>query len=112
MAVLSKGAILAADDVKLKTVDVPEWGGAVYMRVISGADRDKFEQAYSDKELGMFRVRFLAASICDENGSRLFSDEEIDELGRKSSIVINRLFNAAFSHNAFTSEAIDELGKD
>lgn len=112
MAVLSKGAILAADDVKLKTVEVPEWGGSVCIRVISGADRDKFEQSYSDKDMGMFRVRFLAASICDENGARLFSDDEIEELGRKSSVVINRLFGIAFSHNAFTAEAVEELGKD
>ena len=112
MGMLSKGAILAADDIKIKTVDVPEWGGKVGIKVISGTDRDKFEQSYSNKDMGNFRVRFLAATLCDENGGRLFTDEEVEELGRKSSLVINRLFSAAFAHCAFTSEAVDELGKD
>lgn len=112
MAMLSKGAILAADDIRIKTVDVPEWGGTVGIRVISGTDRDKFEQSYSDKDMGNFRIRFLAASLCDEHGGRLFTDEDVEELGRKSSLVINRLFAVAFAHSAFSGEAVDELGKD
>ena len=112
MGMLSKGAILAADDIKIKTVEVPEWGGSVGLRVISGLDRDKFEQSFSDKELGNFRIRFLAASLCDENGGRLFTDADVEELGRKSSLVINRLFGMAFAHSAFTGEAVEELGKD
>ena len=112
MGMLSKGAILAADDIKIKTVEVPEWGGSVGIRVISGTDRDKFEQSYSDKDMGNFRVRFLAAALCDENGGRLFTDDEVEELGKKSSLVLNRLFATAFAHCAFTGEAVDELGKD
>ena len=62
--------------------------------------------------MGNFRVRFLAAALCDENGGRLFTDDEVEELGKKSSLVLNRLFATAFAHCAFTGEAVDELGKD
>jgi hypothetical protein len=33
-------------------------------------------------------------------------------LGKKSSVVINRLFEAGWKLNAFTQEAVDALGED
>lgn len=109
---LSKKAILAAKDTKLKgPVAVPEWGGDVYFRTISGLERDQFEDAYSEQKMKAFRARFLVLTISDENGERLFADNEIEALGQKSSVVINRLFDEAWQHNAFTQEAVDALGE-
>lgn len=110
MALDSK-SIIAANDARLEKVHVPEWGGDVYLRVISGTDRDRFEEAYADQKMKAFRIRFLLLTICDEDGERLFNDEQADALGKKSSVVINRLFEAAWKLNAFTQEAIDELGE-
>ena len=110
MALDSK-SIIAANDARLEKVHVPEWGGDVYLRVISGTDRDRFEEAYADQKMKAFRIRFLLLTICDEAGERLFKDEQSDALGKKSSVVINRLFEAAWKLNAFTQEAIDELGE-
>ena len=93
-------------------IEVPEWGGSVGVKVISGTARDKFESFYTEKKMDNFRVRFLAEALCDEQGEKLFTDADVEELGKKSSIVINRLFAAAFSHSAFTGEAVNELGKD
>jgi hypothetical protein len=110
---LSKAKILAAKDVKLsEAVPVPEWGGDVYIRTISGTERDKFEEAYSEQKMKAFRVRFLVMTLADESGERLFADADIDALGGKSSVVINRLFDRAWQHNAFTDEAVDALGND
>lgn len=109
---LSKKAILAAKDTKLKgPVPVPEWGGDVYFRTISGMERDQFEDAYSEQKMKSFRARFLVLTISDENGDRLFDDSEVESLGQKSSVVINRLFDAGWQHNAFTQEAVDALGE-
>ena len=109
---LSKKAILAANDTKLKgPVAVPEWGGDVYFRTISGLERDQFEDAYSEQKMKAFRARFLVLTISDENGDRLFGDNEVEDLGKKSSVVINRLFDEAWQHNAFTQEAVDALGE-
>lgn len=109
---LSKKAILAAKDTKLKgPVAVPEWGGDVYFRTISGLERDQFEDAYSEQKMKAFRARFLVLTISDENGDRLFGDNEVEDLGKKSSVVINRLFDEAWQHNAFTQEAVDALGE-
>jgi hypothetical protein len=109
---LSKKAILAAKDTKLKgPIPVPEWGGEVYFRTISGAERDQFEDSYAEQKMKAFRSRFLVMTLADESGERLFEDKDIDELGKKSSVVINRLFDEAWQHNAFTQEAVDALGE-
>lgn len=110
MALDSK-AILAADDVQLEKLHVPEWKGDVHLRVISGTDRDRFEESYSEQKMKAFRVRFLLLTLCDSKGERLFKDEDAEALGKKSSVVINRLFDAAWKLNAFSPEAVDEMGE-
>jgi hypothetical protein len=109
---LSKAKILSANDTKVsEPIPVPEWGGDVYVRTLSGAERDAFEDSYAENKMKAFRCRFLVLALCDESGERLFADSDVAELGKKSSIVINRLFEASWKANAFTSEAVESLGE-
>ena len=109
---LSKTAILAAKDTKLSDpVPVPEWGGDVFVKTLTGTERDAFEDAYAENKMKAFRCRFLVLTLCDDKGQRLFEDADVAELGKKSSVVINRLFEAAWKHNAFTNEAVESLGE-
>jgi hypothetical protein len=114
MAPNLRNRILAANDIKVEKVSIPEWGGDYYIRVISGADRDAFEASYADQKMKSFRVRFLVLSLCDETGDRIFTDADADvaELSKKSAVVINRVFEAAWKANAFSQEAVDALGED
>ena len=41
---LTADQILAADDMGLKEVNVPEWGGSVYIRVMTVGERDEYER--------------------------------------------------------------------
>ncbi len=109
---LSKAKILAANDNKLETVSVPEWGGDVCIKVLTGTDRDSFEEAYSDQKMKNFRSRFLVLTLCDDSGERLFTEKEVDELGKKSAVVLARLFDRAWSLNAFRNEDVEQLGND
>jgi hypothetical protein len=110
---LSKKAILAAKDVKLDgPVPVPEWGGDVFIKTLSGTERDAFEDSYASDKMRNFRSRFLVLTLCDESGDRLFADGEVEQLGKKSAIVINRLFDKAWAVNAFRTEDVEALGKD
>jgi hypothetical protein len=110
---LNKKAILAANDVKLDgPVNVPEWGGDVFIKTLSGTERDSFEESYSTEKMKNFRSRFLVLTLSDDKGARLFTDDEVDQLGGKSAIVINRLFDKAWAVNAFRSEDVEALGKD
>ena len=81
MSVLSRDAIKMANDVRLDTVEVPEWGGSVCIKTLSGTERDAFEEGYSEQKMKNFRARFLVLTLCDEAGERLYEDSEADELG-------------------------------
>lgn len=112
---LDKSAILAAinaaSDIKTEKVNVPEWKTDVYLKVLSGTDRDAFEAGYTDQRMANFRVRFLVLTLCDQNGERLFDDEQVSLLGKRSSLVLNRLFEAAWKLNMLSAEAVDEAGE-
>lgn len=112
MPVLDKAAIMAASDTKLEKVHVPEWGGDVYIKTLTGTERDSFEDAYSQEKMRNFRPRFLVLTLCDKAGERLFTDAEVVELGKKSSAVIAKLFDKAWALNAFRTEDVEALGKD
>jgi len=112
MPVLSKDAIKQVSDYKVETVSVPEWGGDVCIKTLSGTERDAFEEGYSEQKMKNFRARFLVLTLCDEGGQRLYSDDEAGELGSKSAVVLTRLFDAAWALNAFRNEDVEALGND
>lgn len=111
---LTADQILAADDLGLKRVDVPEWGGELYVRVMSVRERDDYERLWlGKKETGIdnFRSQYLARVLCNEKGELLFSRGQIDKLAEKSGAVMGRLFDVAMKHNNMTEEDVQELGK-
>ena len=54
MPPLSKAKILAANDVTTETIDVPEWGGEVAIKTLSGVERDQFEDSYRRRNKELF----------------------------------------------------------
>jgi len=109
---LTKDAILGASDLNVLKVHVKEWGGDVYIRVMTVGERDAYECEWlANKERGVqnFRSKFLARCLCDKDGSRLFTDSEIEKLAGKSIAVVDRLFNRAMKHNAMSMEDVNEL---
>ncbi len=110
MGCLSVDQILAAKDIKVHPVDVPEWGGAIYVKTISGTERDRFEAMLNQDKAG-FRVKFIVAAACDETGKSLFTSEHVTALSDKSGVALNRVFDAAWDANYFSAEKVEELGK-
>jgi len=111
---LTAEQILAADDMGLKKVAVPEWGGDVHVRVMSVGERDNYERLWMGKrETGVenFRTEYLARVLCDEKGDLLFSREQVASLAKKSGAVMGRLFDEAMKHNRMTEEDVEQLGK-
>ena len=103
---LSLDDIFAIDDRPVHKIDVPEWGGFVFLRELSGAERDKFERAMAkslsakDSDDVNFRAALTAMSLCDEAGNRVMGLSDAARLGEKSGSVLNRL-----------AETIDGLSK-
>jgi hypothetical protein len=109
--VLTRETILARTELGRQEVPVPEWGGSVYVREISGRDRDRFEASLVDKSKPeMFdnaRARFVAIVACDAAGKPLFSDADVAQLGELSAAALDRIFDAGRKLNGMLAEAED-----
>jgi hypothetical protein len=87
---LTRDQILAAMDQQIEPVDVPEWGGTVYVRNLTGKARDQFEASRFRMVNGKAelvhantRAALLAVSICDAQGQLQFNQKDIELLGEK-----------------------------
>jgi hypothetical protein len=113
---LTRDEILARDDLPAEDVNVPEWGGAVRIRRMSGTERDAFEAsimgADGRQDLSNIRAKLVARSIVDEAGRRLFSDEDIAALGAKSAAALDRCFAVAKRLSRISGEDVEELAKN
>lgn len=116
MASLSKDAILGADDLGMLKVEVPEWGGDVFVRVMTVGERDAYENewvASKGKGVEDFRTKFLARCLCDDKGTLLFTTaEDFAKLAKKSAKVMSRLWQKAMDHNALSDADVEELAKN
>lgn len=104
-------------------VNVPELGGHVFVRVLTGAQRDAWEIAFSEareKQLGEkkkgearppvnLRAHLLAAAVCDEAGKAIFDADDLEDLGKTRADVVQRLYDKATKLNAVSVEDVDEL---
>lgn len=104
--------ILGVEDRPVERVEVPEWNGHVYLRTISGAERDAFEAESFRQDQPNYqnlRARYLALTLTNEQGNRLFTQKQVGELGKKAAPVLDRLFTKAAKINAMSSSDVDEL---
>ena len=119
MALLTRDDILNASDLAREEVDVPEWGGAVLVRGLTGRERDAYESSIVHPNgrvmkytLTNMRARLVALSVIDEAGARLFSDSDIEMLGRKSAAALQRVFEVAQRLSGLSEQDMDELAKN
>lgn len=108
--------ILAADDLKREAVEVPEWGTTVYVRTMTGTERDAFEQQIVGDESGRaienIRARLCILTIVDDKGERQFADGDISAVGGKSSAALDRVFAVAQRLNGLSKSDVDTLAKN
>ncbi len=116
---LTKEQIFEADDLETVDVPVPEWGGRVRVRTISGSERDRFEQETMQFNSGNrtvnlidIRARFCVLCLVDEAGKRLFNESEIRRLGQKSGKALDRVFDAAQKLNGLSETDLQDLAKN
>lgn len=113
---LSKDEILAMTKLKTTVVNVPEWGGEVIVSEMSGADRDAWEGALRDRDkkghLISPRAKLVLFCVVDEKGARIFSDSDLDALGRLSASALDAVCDAAMELNALRSDDLKESEKN
>jgi len=121
MPILTREQILQANDIEKELVKVPEWGKAaeVYVKGMTGAERDKFEGSMiqtraKSQEINMSNIRAKLASltICDEKGKRLFSENDVQALSQKSAAALQRVFEVAQKLSGITDADVEELTEE
>ena len=119
MTILKREDILNAEDGCVETVLVPEWDGEVRVKTMSGVERDAFEASLFEEKGGdikrnisNLRAKLLVRCIVGEKGERLFTDKDIDVLGKKSSVALDRIYGIAQRLNGIGVKEVDELTKN
>lgn len=119
MKILTRQEIVDAKDIHTRFVDVPEWGGSVIVKVMSGADRNAFDQSIVKiidgkrvPDLNNVRLKLVALTVIDEAGNVLFGQDELAELGKKNSAALERLFDVAQELNGMAPTAVDTAVKN
>ena len=117
--ILNRDQILSIADLKTELVEMPEWGGSVYVRGMNGAERDKFEgslveQRGKERKVNTANIRAKLASltICDESGKRLFSEADVQAISQKSASALQRIFEVAQRLSGITDADVEELAEE
>ena len=103
---LTREQILARSrERKLHRLEVPEWEGEVYVRVMSAAEQMALSRDVKPEELP---VRLLLATIVTEDGERVFRDDDFDALAGEDFPVILRVFSFAAKLNGLSNKELEE----
>jgi len=97
---LSRDGILASQ-LATEELDVPEWGGRVIVRALTGSERDEWDAwRFRQAAIGEFdlhsrrivRAKMAQLSLVDEDGRHLFSDSDVQALGEKDGAALHRIW--------------------
>lgn len=119
MPLLGKEAILGADDIRTERVEIPEWGGEVMVRGLTGRQRDQWEQSMTvrrgkkvEQDLRDFRARLAVLCVVDETGQPVFHAGDIDALANKSGSALDKIYTVAAKLSGISEEDVEELTAD
>ena len=108
--------ILASDDLPRESLYIPQWDETVYVRAMTGAERDTYEaDLIASKDLQMrerlqnMRAKLVVLTAVDENGDRIFDDGDVEAVGKKSASALNLIVETAQELNALTDNDIEEI---
>jgi hypothetical protein len=114
MSLLTRQQILEVEDIKTEDVEVPEWGGTVRVRGLSGTGRDAWETEMFGKDgksttLENARAKLVSRCLVDEEGQLIFTGADITALGKKSAVALDRVFTVCKRLNGIGKEDLDEI---
>jgi len=114
---LSRDTILAVEDLEVEDLEVPEWKGTVRVRALTGAERDDYEASMHQqrgknnyvRNLANVRAKLVVRCVVDEDGKRIFTDQDANALGKKSAAALDRIFEVAARLSRLSEEDVEEL---
>ena len=119
MNALTRESILGAEDSKTERVEIPEWDGYLFVKNMTGTERDNWEggmveQRGRNRNMNFqnMRARLVALVAVDEDGNHLFRKNDVIELGKKNAKALDRIFTVAQKLNGITAEDVEELTQE
>lgn len=108
---LTRDAMLALPPATatVERVEVPALGGHVYVRALSGAERDAMDSERNRGGIVAFRAWYAVRVICNEAGERLFTDADAAALAQKPAHLLDPAIKAALRLNGQGTDADEEL---
>ena len=115
-----KHKLLATPDIK--TASVTEWGCTFWVRCMSGQLRSDWGTAWEKykKDLGLgddcdvvhYYAVMIAHTACEENGTLLFSMDDVAGLLKKTPQSLKAVFDAARAINGMKPDAVEDAAKN
>ena len=125
MDILTREQLLAKEELKTERVDFEDGKGSVFVRMMTGRERDRFEQSLMREEtdkkgrvtykraLEDFRAKLAVNTVCDETGKNIFQPQDYDELSQNMGAArLKQIADAAGRLNKITEEEGEDLVKN
>lgn len=109
--------ILGATEAPRESVYVPALQVAVWVRGMTGGERDAFEASCFEgkgkkRNFSMKNIRAKLVAFCceDDQRNRIFTEADAERLSDVRADIINPLFTVAQRLSGMSEEDVDELG--
>jgi len=121
MRLLGAAEIIAVADLPYEDVPTPEWGEDTGVRVyrLTGEEWDEFENSTiafdgerTRRDNANFRAKMAAIAIKDEKRQRLFTADQVEDLGAKNIATLDRIYDVAIRLCKRRKEDMEELEKN
>jgi len=99
-----RAKLLTPIAVKSERVDLPEFGEGEYVMIhgLTAREYNRYQASLLNREFGMDRrkvleqkERLLVRCICDDEGNRIFSDEDVEAMGDWPTEIQERVHDVA-----------------
>lgn len=114
---LSRDDVLKAGGPGTEEVEVPEWGGSVLVRGMTGRERDLFEASLIERRgnemvpvVHNVRAKLVVVCTVDDDGKPLFDKHaDVEALGEKSAAALNRVYEVAARLSGLQNEDVEQM---
>lgn len=114
MKFLTREQILSSQD--LETEEVDAFGGKVLVKSLTAAEREELrkDMGTDEKEMDLLLIQMKLVSLCivGENRKRLFSEEDIGVLAKKSAKELDKVFEVAQRLSGLGKQGTEEIEKN
>lgn len=113
--------IVAANDIQYDYVEVPEWGGRLRVKSLTGEERSKVfaairahgKQIHDDDEAAsIFYARVIAASAVDEDDKLVIGQKNALALTKKNAAALTRVFKVCARLSGLGDDEIEKAKED